>query len=286
MKKNKILLFSFLLIFLLSGCSPSNGNLIGPDTGGIWQALVKCSSYVVIFFSRVFDDNLVFGVIGLAITFNILLLPFTIQQQRFSQKIAKITPKLKKIDQKYAKYARDDEEAQRRKSAEILALYQRNKINPAAGCLPMLVQFPLLIAVYGGVTNLVVFTQEIDGVVTNGLTLFGATDLQSNLFGLDFALKATQNPILLILPILSGLLSYLSIKISNFGVDTSENPSMKMMLVLSPIMSIIIGLSLPAVISVYWIVGTIFRTIITLWYKRHIIKQFFDRKKIEKKTTK
>lgn len=282
-KKHLALLAIVLVVVMVSGCVPNNENLVGPDTGGIWQAIIKFSSYTVIWFGHMFGNNLVWGVVGLAIAFNIVLLPFTIQQQSFSKKIAEIQPKIEKINHKYAKYSDKDQVAQQQKSMEIMALYQKHKINPMMGCLPMFIQMPLLIAVYGGVTNLILFTQTMPGgEVVHGLDLFNATDLSSMLFGLDFVQKASQHPVLLFLPVISGLLSFISVKIANIGVDTSANPSMKMMMFISPLFSVFIGFSLPAVISVYWIVSTVFRTVVTLWFKRKTIKQIRDKKRIQK----
>ena len=287
MKKKNLAIVLVVLVVLLSGCVPNNENLVGPGTGGIWQQIVKFSSMTVIWFANIFDHNLVFGVIGLAIAFNIVLLPFTIQQQSFSKKIAEIQPKLEKLNKKYEKYAKDDAHAQQQKSMEMMAIYQKHQINPLMGCLPMLIQMPLLIAVYGGVTNLILFTQtQADGSVVHGLDLFGAQDLSTMLFGLDFSLRATQMPILYMFPILSGLLSYISVKIANIGVDTTQNPSMKMMTIMSPLFSVMIGVGLPAVISIYWIVSTVFRTLVTLYYKRNVIKRERDKKKLLNSSTK
>ncbi len=282
-KKHLWLILVLVLMLSVSGCVPSNDNLVGPDTGGIWQAIVKISSLSVIFFSRLCGNNLVFGIGLLAIVFNIILLPFTIQQQNFSRKIAEISPKIEKIQKKYAKYPQDDAVAKQNMSMEIMALYQKNKINPMMGCLPMFIQMPLLIAVYGGVTNLILFTATgPNGNIITGLDLFNATDLSATLMGIDFALKASGHPVLIFLPILSGLLSYLSVKVANIGMSAEQSQSMKMMMIISPIFSIIIGFSLPGLISIYWIISTVIRTIVTLWFKRKAIKQLMDKKRINK----
>ena len=274
MKKYVILLF---VILFASGCTPGPENLVGPDTEGIWQAIVRFSSQTILFLSEIMGNNLVFGVIGLGILFSIILIPFTIQQQNFSNKIQKIQPEIDRINKKYEKADPKDPEVQQRKSMEIMALYQKNKLNPMSGCLPMLIQFPLLIAVYGGVTNLVYFQQNGQ----NGLHLYDATHLTLTLFNLDLSLPG-NTPTLIWLPVLSAIISYISIQISNIGMDTSSNPSMKMMTWMSPIMSLVIGLQLPAVITVYWIVTTIVRTIVTIYFKLPKIKEMRDKKKILK----
>lgn len=281
--KKKYILMLVLVLFLVSGCVPNNEHLVGPDTGGIWQTIVKFSSQTVIFFSEMFNDNLVFGVIALAILFNVVLLPFTIQQQSFSKKIAEIQPKLDKIQKKYEKYG-DDATAKMNMQTEMLALYQKYKINPMMGCLPMLVQMPLLIAVYGGVTNLIMYTQTMpDGSVVNGLNLFGVEHLTATIGSMDLIQRVGDNPMLLIFPVVSAILSFVSVKISNIGVDMSgaNAQSMKMMMYISPIFSLWIGITLPAVISIYWIFSTLFRTIVTLYYKRGKIKEIMDKKKLK-----
>ena len=77
----------------------------------------------------------------------ILLLPLRITQMKSMLKMQRIQPQIKNIQEKYKKYSLRDP----RKAAmneEISALYKKEGVNPAGGCLPLLIQFPFLIAYY------------------------------------------------------------------------------------------------------------------------------------------
>jgi YidC/Oxa1 family membrane protein insertase len=77
----------------------------------------------------------------------ILLLPLRITQMKSMLKMQRIQPQIKNIQEKYKKYSLRDP----RKAAmneEVSALYKKEGVNPAGGCLPMLIQFPFLIAYY------------------------------------------------------------------------------------------------------------------------------------------
>ena len=77
----------------------------------------------------------------------ILLLPLRITQMKSMLKMQRIQPQIKSIQEKYKKYSLRDP----RKAAmneEVAALYKKEGVNPAGGCLPLLIQFPFLIAYY------------------------------------------------------------------------------------------------------------------------------------------
>src|SRR6202030_1245190 len=78
---------------------------------------------------------------------NIALLPLRITQMKSMLKMQRVAPQIKSIQEKYKKYSLRDP----RKAAmneEIAALYKKEGVNPAGGCLPLLIQFPFLIAYY------------------------------------------------------------------------------------------------------------------------------------------
>ncbi len=78
---------------------------------------------------------------------SVALLPLRITQMKSMLKMQRVAPQIKSIQEKYKKYSLKDP----RKAAmneEVSALYKREGVNPAGGCLPLLVQFPFLIAYY------------------------------------------------------------------------------------------------------------------------------------------
>ena len=99
--------------------------------------------------------NLLVGNYGVTIIlFTILvkaiLLPMTVKQQRSMTKTQKLQPLLNELQQKYA----NDKE---KLNAETMKLYQKYKINPMSGCLPLLIQLPILMALYWVVKKPVVY---------------------------------------------------------------------------------------------------------------------------------
>lgn len=86
-------------------------------------------------------NNYGFTIILFTLAIKIVLLPLNIKQQKTMKKTQALQPKLAKIQEKYA----NDKEKQ---SQETMKLYQETGVNPMGGCLPMLIQFPILIALY------------------------------------------------------------------------------------------------------------------------------------------
>src|SRR5690606_12613454 len=88
-----------------------------------------------------FHDNLGVGwgmsIIFLTLLVKVVLFPFSLSQIRSMEGMKKIQPELKKIQEKY----KNNPEEQQRK---LLELYQKNNVNPLGGCLPLLIQLPIL----------------------------------------------------------------------------------------------------------------------------------------------
>lgn len=76
----------------------------------------------------------------------ILLTPLQLSSQRTSRGMSKIQPEMQKIQNKYK--GKKDQESQLKQSQEMQALYKKYKINPFAGCLPLLIQLPLIMALF------------------------------------------------------------------------------------------------------------------------------------------
>lgn len=90
-----------------------------------------------------------------AILFEFIMLPFSIKQQKNSIKQAKLKPKEMAIRRKYA--GRNDQVTMQKVNQEIQELYQKENFNPMGGCLPLLIQFPIIIILYSLVIDPVKF---------------------------------------------------------------------------------------------------------------------------------
>ena len=89
---------------------------------------------------------LAISIIIFTLVARILLTPLQLSSQRTSRGMSKIQPELTKIQNKYK--GRTDQESQLKQSQEMQALYKKYKINPFAGCLPLLIQFPLIMGLF------------------------------------------------------------------------------------------------------------------------------------------
>ncbi len=96
-------------------------------------------------------NNYILTLCVFAIIMEIVFLPFGIKQQKNSIKQAKLKPKEMAIRRKYA--GRNDQATQQKVTQEIQELYQKENYNPMSGCLPLLIQFPVLIVLYWVVVN-------------------------------------------------------------------------------------------------------------------------------------
>lgn len=103
--------------------------------------------YILKFFSNICGNSYILAILLFAILTELLMaLIFGIKQQKNSIKQAYLRPKEAAIRKKYS--GRDDKPTQQKMQQEIQELYQKEGYNPMGGCLPLLIQFPILIALY------------------------------------------------------------------------------------------------------------------------------------------
>lgn len=117
----------------------------------IWDIIYKPFGWLLKLLNTVVGNHYVFALLLFALLVEIVLLPFGIKQQKNSIKQAKLRPKEMAIRKKYA--GRDDNPTKQKMSMEIQELYQKEGYNPMSGCLPLLIQFPILIILYNLVMN-------------------------------------------------------------------------------------------------------------------------------------
>ena len=107
--------------------------------------------YVMKWCNALVGNRYILALLLFALIFEILLLPFGIKQQKNSRKQAKLRPKEMAIRKKYN--GRTDNASKQKMSMEIQEMYQKEGYNPMGGCLPMLIQFPIIIALFNIVYN-------------------------------------------------------------------------------------------------------------------------------------
>lgn len=110
----------------------------------------KILSYIGVFLGWITSwmpfNNYILTLFVFAIIMELVMLPFSIRQQKNSIKQAKLKPKEMAIRKKYA--GRTDQATQQKVTQEIQELYQQEHFNPLGGCLPLIIQLPILIVLY------------------------------------------------------------------------------------------------------------------------------------------
>ena len=117
--------------------------------------------------------NYVFALFFFALVVELLMLPFGIKQQKNSQKQAKLRPKEMAIRKKYA--GRNDQVSQRKLQEEIQRLYQEEGFNPMSGCLPLLIQMPIILALYNLVIDPIKYVLGLAPGLTSALNTYCTT---------------------------------------------------------------------------------------------------------------
>lgn len=113
--------------------------------------LNRLFGYVISFCNKIVGNQYILALFVFAVLMELILLPFGIKQQKNSIRQAKLRPKEMAIRKKYA--GRDDMPTKQKMQQEIQELYQKEGYNPMGGCLPMLIQFPIIILLYNVVMN-------------------------------------------------------------------------------------------------------------------------------------
>lgn len=106
----------------------------------IWGDFVHSLTVVFVFLSHL-SGNYVFGVMLLTIAVRLVLLPLGITQVRSFQKMARLAPKQRELQ---AKHKGNPQKMQE----ELAALYREEGVNPAAGCLPLILQLPVMYGLF------------------------------------------------------------------------------------------------------------------------------------------
>ena len=209
-------------------------SIFSPITGLFTTALTTLYAFL---------DKFGYGSYGLAIIIltviiKIILYPLTKKQIQSMKAMQEIAPKLKKLQEKY----KDDPAALQQK---MMTLYQKAGVNPLAGCLPMLIQMPILMAMY-----YTFFSFDYAGAQPSFLWIPTLSDTDP----------------LYILPILAAATTLLMQKISTVEVTQQT----KIMMIFFPLFMGFISINLPAGLVLYWVTQNVVQILQQLIIYRNI----------------
>lgn len=121
-------------------------NMLSMNFSSFWDIFAIPFGYVMQFFNKISGGHYLISLFLFALAIKLITLPFGIKQQKTQIKGAMLRPKMMMIEKKYA--GRNDRVTQQKKQQEMMELQQKEGYSPLSGCLPLLIQFPILIALY------------------------------------------------------------------------------------------------------------------------------------------
>ena len=154
------------------------------DAGDFWAMLYTAIGTVLSWMTVIGFGNYIVGICIFAILIEILMLPFGIKQQKNSIKQAKLRPKEMAIKNKYK--GRNDQPTMQKMQAEIQELYQRENFSPASGCLPLLIQLPIIMILYNVVMDPLRYVLGQSAGMSSALSTFASTARAAGGLGLNF----------------------------------------------------------------------------------------------------
>ena len=343
----------------------TNTFIIGP----VATLLGFIMNAIFIFLSSVFHvENIGLCIILFTIIIYGVMTPLTYKQQKFSKLSAKMNPELQKIQKKYK--GKQDQASMMKMNEETKEVYAKYGVSPTGSCVQMLIQLPILFALYRVIWNVPAYVGSVKnafmplvekilatsgsqevlseiakvnninfeklGYAANSIvdTLYkckptdwetlaekfpdfsdlvtktqGEMDRMNYFLGLNIAdspLNIIRSGLesgaillvigALLIPILSGLTQWFSVKLSTAATTPSNNSeggtmeaSMKMMNNVMPIMSAVFCYTLPSGMGLYWIAGSVVRSVQQVLINKHIDKMDIDaqiKKNLEKRDAK
>ncbi len=247
------------------------------------QAIASVLGYIIRFFYDLVGQNYFITILIFTLFTKVVLFPLAWIQIKSMEKMNKMSVKQKEIQDKY----KNDKEKQ---TQELMNLYKENKVNPLSGCLPLIIQIPIIFAMFYIVKQpltyivqtpqeeIKTYTQQllnkedvnekemqanelliakehnlINMQVIPGINL---GDVPSNVFSKDENKKAS--PISLAIPILTFIVSFLLNKYSQKNTQqTPEQAEMqKTTNLMMPLMSAFFSYAMPLALGVYWLFGS------------------------------
>ena len=208
---------------------------------------------ILLFFFNLFGGNLGLAIVALTVAIKVVLIPLVVPTIKSAKKMQDLKPQLDNLKKQHTDKAKL-QQAQ-------LELYKQNGVNPAAGCLPQIVQIIILIALYQ------VFMNFLKQPTINGNPV--------NFSFLYFNL--TKPDPFYILPILAGLSQFVFSLMMQSGLEKHvDNPKKKddkkkeedslemaasmqtQMVYMMPLMTVLISLNFQSGLILYWVISTVF----------------------------
>ncbi|MEL7673190.1 MAG: YidC/Oxa1 family membrane protein insertase [Chloroflexota bacterium] len=212
---------------------------------------------VLLFLYKLLGGNVILAIVVFTVLVRLATMPLTLKQQRSTKAMQELQPELKRIQEKY----KNDRE----KAAQAqMELYRQYGVNPLAGCLPLLIQFPILIGLYRAIVATLAAT-PLELLDLSGRlwvpSLASQVPLQNKFLWLNLAVP---DP-LYILPVLVVVTTWLQQKLlmpstpSSGGSEKGDQAAAmsRQMMTIMPLMFGVFSLSFASGLSIYFIASNL-----------------------------
>ena len=189
------------------------------------------------------------------------LFPLYASQIKGQLKMAEIQPKMQAIQKKYA----TDREALGR---EMQKLYKEEGYNPMMGCLPLVIQMPILMGLFYMLRNPGMYVNSTVMILASHESFLWLSDL--------------SQPDQWLLPVVTGLTTFMSMSVTGMmstpspggdsGMGAQMQPMMKVMRIFMPIFIFVLGRQMPSGLCIYWFIGNLF-TVGQTWLLKRMRKK-------------
>lgn len=240
----------------------------------IWDTFLVHPLMVLALFAYSFVHDFGLAIIVITVLIRLAVYPLYRTQIRSQRAMQELTPAMNELKKKYGK-------DRQRFAEEQMKLYKEYGVNPAAGCLPLALQMPILFALYSALSQLGCGlgkgggncpglthdeAQSIFGIfsfIPNPIPVNGTLDTTAN--WLPWLTQGLQQPDhLFILPIVAGAAQLVASVMAMPVKQVSTDPNQKMfqsMAYTFPLMTVVLGATFPAGLTLYWISTTVFQIV-------------------------
>ncbi|HUT97593.1 MAG TPA: membrane protein insertase YidC [bacterium] len=219
------------------------------DFGWDFLAPIAIGALKLLNFFEGFLGNYGLAILLLSIALKLVMVPLTNKSFRSTIAMQRLQPKIEAIKEKYAN-------DQQRANQEIMELYKKHKVSPLGGCLPLLLQMPIFIALFGALRSAV----ELRGA---GFLWIADLTLPDSLFNLGFTIPLLGWSTFNLLPILMTAAMWYQGKMT-----TSSGVKQKGFTKYLPLIFGVLFYNMPSGLVVYWITNTVLTMAQQYWLRK------------------
>ena len=245
-------------------------------------------SYILRFFASWFNGNFAAAVALFTLLINVIMIPLSIKSQKSSVQQMRIKPKLDELKKKYGDDRQKMAQAQQK-------LYQEEGVSMSGGCLPMIIRLLIMFSIYQLIYKPLTYLMNVDtsiinsaaetlklksstavelGIINNAAKLTAdkfnviheaIKKIDFNLFGIDltktpsFSFDFKNFELIWLIPIIAFVVQILTSLLS-MAIQKKNNPeapSMALMMLTMPLLTLFIGFKLPGGVGFYWICSSL-----------------------------